>query len=129
MNGSKPTTDPDRDKYTTFTMSLEDTQFSHGCEMWSKQAYQTDRISYVSLSKHQIFSSLALYPIFFLPFHSSLVSNTTSNFPHGKARQAIVSALLQCLWRYLPSQHAAMLETEKHINTYGAHTVETSGLR
>lgn len=68
MNGSKPTTDPDRDKYTTFTMSLEDTQFSHGCEMWSKQAYQTDRISYVSLSKHQIFSSLALYPIFFSLF-------------------------------------------------------------
>lgn len=30
--------------------------------------HMTDRISYVSLSKHQIFSSLALYPIFFSLF-------------------------------------------------------------
>ena len=42
--------------------------------------------------------------------------------PHGNVRRATVSALLQNLQRYLPSQHAVELETVKQIH---ARTVRT----
>lgn len=49
--------------------------------------------------------------------------------PHGNVRRATVSALLQNLQRYLPSQHAVELETVKQIRarTVHAHTHTHSG--
>lgn len=69
-----------------------------------------------------------------LPYLSLSIPQQLSNAPfpsspHGNVRRATVSALLQNLQRYLPSQHAVELETVKQIRarTVHAHTHTHSG--
>lgn len=86
-----------------------------GSDQWSQRFNQAGVCPYLKVNVN----TLAPSPVSSPP--PTPPQCTAPSIPCGNVRQETVSALLQNLQRYLPSQHAAELETANQIHTRTEH--------